>query len=599
MVRLEPREVTAELGGRVRAGALPGGAWGAGAVGLGPLEVEISPAGDLVAGRGGWSWSLANRSDAPVRVRSVGLVMAVEGAEPLRMWRHGYQSWSPSGVATFGSGRDASRAGGAELLRAAHHADQRSVAGAEELRSEWVTILADPSADCLLVGFESGGRHDGTLRLRRGTSVELVAEAFLDVELGGGEALALHPVVVRRAGQDPASVAGLLGDWAAAAGQAAGARVGSAFQVGWCSWYHYFHGVTGSDVDSNLARAGDWPFEVFQVDDGYQSAIGDWLTTNERFPGGVEAMAGRISAAGFRPGLWLAPFLVAPDSRTATQHPDWLARWDHPDGSTRPLVAWFNPSWGGGRGGRMYCLDTTLSEVQAHLEAVARAVVGMGYRYLKLDFTFAPSVEGVWSDRTRTPAQRVRDGFAAIRRGAGEEAFILGCGAPLSHAVGLVDGMRIGQDVAPRWDLEPEEEVVPGYLRTQPAVRFAYSSTLARAFMHRLLWLNDPDCVMLRSTSTQLSERARLTWARTVGLSGGMVLVSDDLSLLDPGAASLLREVLDLGRQADAAARGGPGAPGRPTAADLLREEVPTDFRAAGRRLVTDPVGAGSVLSAT
>ena len=59
-----------------------------------------------------------------------------------------------------------------------------------------------------------------------------------------------------------------------------------------------------------------------------------------------------------------------------------------------------------------------------------------------------------------TPAQRVRAGYEAMRRGAGDDTFILGCGVPLANVVGVVDANRIGQDVAPLWTLPPSEEVV-------------------------------------------------------------------------------------------------------------------------------------------
>src|SRR5205085_10366281 len=122
----------------------------------------------------------------------------------------------------------------------------------------------------------------------------------------------------------------------------------------------------------------------------------------------------------------------------------------------KPLKVWMNPSWGGA----VYGLDTSNPAVLAHLEGVARALREMGFSYLKLDFTFAPSFDGVWHDPSQTPADRVRAGFDAIRRGAGDDAFILGCGAPLAHVVGVVDGNRIGPDVAPLWELAAEREVI-------------------------------------------------------------------------------------------------------------------------------------------
>jgi alpha-galactosidase len=205
----------------------------------------------------------------------------------------------------------------------------------------------------------------------------------------------------------------------------------------------------------------------------------------------------------------------------------------------------------------MYALDTSNPEVLDHLEHVARTLVGFGFTYLKLDFTFAASLDGGWHDPTRTPAQRVRAGFDAVRRGAGDATFLLGCGAPLSHVVGVVDGNRIGPDVAPLWRPGPEDEAVAGYLRTQPATAFAQDATIARSFMHRRLWLNDPDCLMLRTSHTHLSDADVRTWAETVGRSGGMALVSDDLALLDDRSKALLVETVAAGRVADARAVAG------------------------------------------
>ena len=180
------------------------------------------------------------------------------------------------------------------------------------------------------------------------------------------------------------------------------------------------------------------------------------------------------------------------------------------------------------------------------------------------------------------------DGF--IRRGAGDEAFLLGCGVPLSNVVGLVDANRIGPDVAPVWALDPPEEVVPGYLGTQPATSHAFTNTLTRSFMHRRLWLNDPDCVMLRTSDTGLSAEAAATWARAVGMSGGMVLVSDDLALLDGDARRLLDEVIALGTIADDGARAAHG----PRCPDLMEPSAPRRLASLAGELDTDPITGAS-----
>jgi alpha-galactosidase len=552
-----------------------------------PADDGLVVALDLadVGGGSRLTWSVANPGDHPVPVRSVAAVLRVDGAvEPVRMFRNGYQSWSPTGVATFGVDRDPSTTPGSiEFLQAVHHADQRRALDGE-LRSEWVTVLADAGrSGPVLAGFVGGDGHDGTFRLRRAADggIELWAEAFLgDAVLGAGSSRPLHPVVLVPGGDRPVEV--LLDGWARETAAALGARAGAPYQVGWCSWYHYFHDVTEVDLRQNLALADQWPFAVFQLDDGYQASIGDWLATNDRFPSPLADVAAAIAAAGCRPGIWLAPFLVAPDSQVATEHPDWLSRL--PDRSG-PLPSWFNPPWGGGQDGIMYGLDTTNPEVLAHLESVAATLVEWGFTYLKLDFTFSPSFDGTWHDPSRTPAERVRAGYEAVRRGAGDDAFLLGCGAPLANVVGVVDGNRIGQDVAPQWALDPSAEIIPGYLAIQPATQHAYVNTVTRSFMHRRLWLNDPDCVMLRASATDLSPEAARTWAHAVAVSGGMALVSDDLALLGPDARALLDEVVAIGRRSDAEAIAGLPA----HSPDLLHAAQPTTYRCRTHRLAVDP----------
>jgi alpha-galactosidase len=561
------------------------------AFGLGPVEVTMELHDT------GIDWSVANRGDSTVRVRSVALVYAVAGAHgPVRMFRNGYQSWSPSSVAVLGADVDPSVRADFPFLQAVHHADQRR-ARPGELRSEWVTVLADGwGADdaAVLLGFDSGAHHDGTFRLLPGDDgPEVRVESYLgDADLPPGGLRLLHPVVIADGTADDASL--LLEQWAGRAGRVGGARVAAPFQVGWCSWYQYFHDVSEEDIAANLALADRWPFDVFQIDDGYQAAIGDWLDTNDRFPSDLAGLAASIGATGRTPGLWLAPFLAAPDSAVARRHPDWIARHLVDGVDVGPLRTWWNPPWGGGEDGFMYGLDTTHPEVAAHLEAVAAAVVDAGFPYLKLDFTFSPSVDGGYHDPTRTPAERVRAGFAALRSGAGDDAFLLGCGVPLSNVVGLVDANRIGPDVAPVWSLDPAEEMVAGYLGIQPATAHAFTNTLTRSFMHRRLWLNDPDCLMLRTEDTGLTTAAARTWAHAVGVSGGMALVSDDLSLLGPDARVLLDDVIALGRAADADALAGGGA----RCPDLLEHPAPGRLVSAAGGLDADPLSGASRLAA-
>ena len=196
---------------------------------------------------------------------------------------------------------------------------------------------------------------------------------------------------------------------------------------------------------------------------------------------------------------------------------------------------------------------------------MARSLVEAGFTYLKLDFTFAPAADGVFHDPSRTPAERVRAGYDAIRRGAGEDTFLLGLRRAARAVIGVVDGMRIGADVAPHWS-PAGRPVRPGRLRATPAGdRNGWRNTLARSFLHRRFWLNDPDCVMLRT----LGHRAERRRGRGPGPTPSACPAAwrscpttSPCSTATP--ARLLDEVLAIGRASDAAARAG-RAPGAPT----------------------------------
>lgn len=452
------------------------------------------------------------------------------GDDP-QVFRQGWQSWSPTGWARLGHDADPSTTEGSPwLARAMHHGDPRP--HAPGLRSEWATVVR--TADGVtLIGVDATDRHDTTISVRVEDG-SVVADVIART---GGVEVEPHRVVVR-SGDDAER---LLGDWARAVGVAMDARTTAPYRAGWCSWYHYFGDLGEADIRGNLDLATEWPFDLFQIDDGWQPAIGDWSRT--RYESDLVSLATDVAAAGFQPGIWLAPFLAAP----GTVPEEWLARHE----SGRPLVGMVNPVWGG----HVHVLDTTRDDVLDHLERVASDLVAAGWSYLKLDFTYAPAIPGTYAD-SGTSAQRVRRGLEAIRRGAGEEAYLLGCGMPMGHGIGIVDGMRIGPDVAPSWEVPQKAWHPAGYTDAEPATVNALRNTRSRQFLHRRLWQNDPDCLMLRPTRTDLTPAQRQAWADAVAESGGLVMVSDDLSLCGPAEQEQLAQVLETGRRADDASLG-------------------------------------------
>jgi alpha-galactosidase len=306
--------------------------------------------------------------------------------------------------------------------------------------------------------------------------------------------------------------------------------------AGWCSWYYYFQGVSEEAVLANLdyiaERRRELPFEFVQVDDGYQAEIGDWLTPNAKFPHGMGWVADRIHERGFKAGIWLAPFLMGEKSALWAEHPDWAVEY----GPGRPYIAMIN--WQQ----NCYAVDLTRPDVIEWLGTVFRTVFDdWGYDYAKIDFIYAGAVDGVRSDRNVTRAQAYRRGIETVRKAAGER-FILGCGNPIGPSVGIVNGSRIGPDVAPFW-----HPIARGGDRSDMSTVStlnALRNTLSRSWMHGRLWLNDPDCLMARGSGTALSEAEVRTLATVIALSGGMVLDSDNLTRLTNDRRELISMLL-------------------------------------------------------
>jgi alpha-galactosidase len=293
----------------------------------------------------------------------------------------------------------------------------------------------------------------------------------------------------------------------------------------WCSWYEYFTGVTEDDIHENLRAMDtlDLPVDVVQIDDGYQKALGDWLTLSGRFRSRA-GIADAIRARGRRAGIWTAPFLVDPAGDLAAEHPDWLVE----DAGGGFLHAGHN--WGHD----LCVLDTTHPEAAEYLASVFRTLVSEGYDYFKVDFLYAGALDGVRHSGADA-LTAYRDGIRLIREAIGSQAYLLGCGAPVLPSIGLFDAMRVSPDTAPHRRPEADDYSQPG----QDPAEF---TGVGRQWQHGRLWVNDPDCLMARP-AVETRER----WAAHVEATGGLVASSDRLLSLDQWGVETTRRLLDGG----------------------------------------------------
>jgi alpha-galactosidase len=319
-----------------------------------------------------------------------------------------------------------------------------------------------------------------------------------------------------------------LGPYLDLVGRYSSAQANAAAPVGWCSWYHAFQRVDEDLILANLTQAKEaaaqFPLDIIQVDDGYQRRLGDWFETGANFPRGMPKLRKEISEGGFTAGIWLAPFVANWRSHLVRAHPDWILR--------NRLNIPVNPGFI--FDSLNYPLDITHPGVRAYVRNIVGQVTqAWGYEYLKLDFLYAGALSGVHYDPTVTRAQALFHALQDIRHAAGEEVFLLGCGGPLGSGIGIFDAMRINPDVSPRWN--PSYWGIEKFLHSEeghPSTRNAILTTINRLPLHRRWWVNDPDCLLLRSEDTHLTPAQVQTLATVIALSAGSLIISDDLGKL-------------------------------------------------------------------
>lgn len=307
--------------------------------------------------------------------------------------------------------------------------------------------------------------------------------------------------------------------------------------TGYTSWYNYFQKIDENIILRDLkglSRACE-SVNIFQIDDGYEPFVGDWLDYNGKdFPNGMKTIADAVHREGYLAGIWLAPFNVQRGkSRILKEHPDWLIR--NPDGKPQlGCVAW----------GGAYTLDIYNPEVREHLKKVFDTVLNdWGYDMVKLDFLYS---------QCRTPRNNKTRGTIMceamdfLRECVGDK-IILGCGVPLGPAFGVVDACRISCDV----DLSYGGKFYNSMSINNelPSAQNAINNSMFRRHLNGRAFLNDPDVFFLRDHNLTFTWEQKLLLAKINNLFGRVLFVSDDAGEYSEAELEVLKETF---RESDA-----------------------------------------------
>lgn len=413
-----------------------------------------------------------------------------------RVFEHGWQSWSPSG--TYRLDERPPRAADATIQTLAYRPETPVPDGV--FQGEGLLAVDPGDGGPVSIWSAPDPLTVPSIRARTdGTHLKVSADGpVLHWTVDGGMDAALRA-------------------WASSIAEGHAPETFAAVPPMWCTWYGYWGKVTEADVVENLllSERHSLGADMFLIDDGYEAEIGDWLEIKPSF-GSLERAVGTVTAAGKRAGIWTAPFLAASNSRLFKEHPDWLV--------------------GGASAGRMWdqdlaVLDVTHPDAAAHLVNVFSSLKDLGITHFKLDFIYAGALAGRRHEDV-DPITAYRRGLQLIREGAGQDATLHGCGAPMLPSIGLVDIMRVSPDIAPT--LHPKSGDI-----SQPSQLGARLTGAAREFLHARWWVNDPDCIMARP-----EVEARETWAAHIAATGGLRGSSDPIAALDDWGLETTRRLM-------------------------------------------------------
>ena len=477
-----------------------------------------------------------------------------------KFYRFGYQSWTPAGAIDFSEPQPHAKNFLARRLGLAPFMWKRQFPWVWS--SEWMAEIVEPELDvAALLGFVTSKAQTGVVEAEVKYERFRRYEAIADCEgavLKAGAELASEWAVAMLTDAPRAGQKKYFDLWA----RAMDARKPKPVN-GWCSWYYYFEKIDQAALEKNLEQAGKLnpPVQLFQLDDGYQNEVGDWLNWNRKFSIPRAALADKIHSRGYQAGIWIAPFLASASSDLYRYHKDWFLKNER----ARPVLAMVNPRWSGYIA---YAIDVTHPEYQKWLkDLVTRLVKESKYDFLKLDFIYAACLPGKRYDPTQTGAQALRKGLEIVRAAAGEQTYILGCGSPFGPAIGLVDGMRVSQDTERKWS--NWMDAVFG-INLAPALQSCFKNSVARSLTSNRLWALDPDCLLLskgKLTDEELKSQLAIFY-----LLGGQVLLSEDLGKLSAG------QLDSYSRVVPASAR-----PAEPI--DLFDRPFPQELFCAGEKM--------------
>lgn len=301
---------------------------------------------------------------------------------------------------------------------------------------------------------------------------------------------------------------------------------------GYTSWYNYYTNINEEIIIRDLDALDD-KFQLFQIDDGYETYVGDWLNVDkEKFPNGLKPIVDKIHNKGLKAGIWLAPFVAEEDSELFKNHKEWFKT--NNDGKLEKS---------GGNWSGFYALDFDHEGVIEYLNKCLNYYVNLGFDFFKLDFLYASALYE-YKGRTRCIVQN--KAYKWLRDVLGDK-IILGCGAHMANGIGKFDYMRIGPDVSLKFD---DNWYMKAFHRERVSTKNTLQNTVFRSLFNDRLFGNDPDVFLLRDDNIFLSNKQKESLSTINALFGNILMTSDNISTYDDEKKKALEKTLNIFKNA-------------------------------------------------
>ena len=284
---------------------------------------------------------------------------------------------------------------------------------------------------------------------------------------------------------------------------------------GYTSWYNYFQGIDEKIIirDLNALDKAKDSVSIFQIDDGYETFVGDWLDPNPaKFPHGMKYIAQKVHEKGYMAGIWLAPFNVQIKSLTYRDHPDWVIK----NKKGKPLLGC--AGWGGA-----YTLDIYNKDAREYIKHFFNVVLNdWGYDMVKLDFLYS---QCMYPRNGKSRGTIMCEAMEFLRECCGDK-LILGCGVHLGASFGYVDACRVGCDVDLAYGgkfynaLHVNNEV--------PSAKNSITNAMFRRHLDGRAFCNDPDVFFLRYSNLKFDRKQKHLLAGINHIFGDVLFVSDN-----------------------------------------------------------------------